>query len=330
MNIYKNPLRIERKKMDAIREAKLRDTDFRISKVLLGKEEHLFTEDSPLRKQLVTDIGVSPYKRLSSKELLRLVNAAPYSVVGEVENLAEGGLVLSELMKREVTDEFLIARNSVDDKIYVIKGERTNNGDHQTPIPFVPSGPVMHIHPLEVDPRPSYSDFLSMMRDKADFGLVIGYKNGVNPDEIKLSKFYTLGPFRTIDFGFKLTKDTLDSVVHSLTKDSGHLRITYYTLRNGGMRSCYEQDIPSMLRQYREDMGNLGERISALETELYPDPTINFKKARELAKMYIETQHGLNATLLLQRLDQTRKTKEQEKLMRMAADSMVDITLRFK
>jgi hypothetical protein len=334
IKIYRSPEKVNEKALAELYRQKIQQRDFRIQRAPAGQEHLFFEAGSELRRGLTITLD-GKQNGLSQRDIKTLWKATPYSIVGEASTFGEATSALIDIFKSTAQDEFLIARSAIHGKTFIMKGikgvdpDRPSSFMHQVPTPFMSEGPTVHIHPIEINPTPSFGDFYHTAYSNSPFGIVLGYKYGLRPEEAKLFKYYILGPFRTIDIDLTFTRDVLRTLNHTLKNDTDFLRCFYYILRSDPTRLGYFDDkIPNMLGQHREDMRIFGEKISSLETVLSPDPAANFKKAMELAEIYIQTQHCFNALILLEKLSLKGKNDEIKGLIRMAASAMPDLTFR--
>jgi len=354
IRIYEKPVRLNLERFPQQIGAKMKASNFTINQLPKGDEESFFMPGSPIREQLAINPGPQPRALIStlySDTISKFSKAAPLSIVAGADTYAEGALIMAKLVKSRVSAQYIAAKNSNDGKIYVIKGLE---GTELVPLqhfllPFKTNGPIIDLHPVGTDPMPSIQDYESIMRNGIPFGITLGYGSGLTTEGLKLSKFYTLGPFRTIDVRFVKTEASFDAIFHALSADSEYSRAYYYMLKSNPDRrfGLLKPRLHEIITQYTADMVKWGEKIKSLERDVFINPTklkvqpqrkkarytVDFK-ALELARIYIATQHFLNAILLLEKVGQDRKltealglSEEINELMRLAYTGMHDLTL---
>jgi len=337
INVYKSPVKISRPQLDRLYENNRRKIDFRITRVKPGEENLFFDRGSPLRSHLTADLKPVPPadKVITEKQILALEKAEGFSVVADAESFEEALAGLAEIAKRPAEDEFLAARKTADSKTFIMKGTRHNEPESEmvtsinVPVPFVPYGPTAHIHPPISVNTPTLPDVELAAFYGNNFGLIIGYKI-LSGEEMKLSKYYTIGPFRTIDFLPCMKENVTDAVFHAFSNDGRRmLRNYYYSLNSSpGWMGVTDGERHEIIEQYRNDMNRAGSEIKKLEEELYPDPGADFRKAIRLAGLYIETQHALNALMLLRKLPGGESNDEINEMGNLAYQRMPDLTIR--
>jgi hypothetical protein len=225
------------------------------------------------------NLGANPQSLASSSiqnKVSKLINATPEAEVAQTDNAVEAAQIMAELMKAGIKAEYLAVRKSSDKKIHIIKGKEGANlvPLQQFCIPFLTHNPIIHIHPLGAEPMPSIQDYEYLMRSGIPFGITLGYENRTNNERVILSKYYNLGPFRTIDYEYVKTSAVFDRILHALSKDTDFSRAVYYLLRsNPDRRIGYtEEAFPYLLAQYKEDMRIYAGKIASFEQKILPGP----------------------------------------------------------
>lgn len=347
LTVFREPSRLNMGRIKQVTGTEIRRSDFRILRTHKDKRDFFFQEGSPVRQRLTVNLGAYPQNlTLGSiqNKISKLINAMPEADIAQTDNAVEAAQVMAELMKAGVKAEFLAVRKPSDKKIHIIKGKEGTKlvPLQQFSIPFIPRNPIIHIHPLGAEPMPSIQDYEYLMRNGIPFGIALGYGHGLKTAGITLSKFYMLGPFRTIDTRFVKPESTYDAIIHALTKDSGFSRAIYYLLSDNPDRRIghSEMETPYILDQYKRDMREYAGKIASYEQKFYPDPVERCKNPQtgkiipkkqeqlmELIRIYIATQHFFNAVLLLEKLNLHNPSEELNMLFRAAYNGMHDTTL---
>ncbi|MFA5875191.1 MAG: hypothetical protein WC901_00685 [Candidatus Margulisiibacteriota bacterium] len=300
VEIYRVPPRIQADAATLIKAAALRQVDFRIKR--LDGDAFRGFPACEQRRSLVAEVG-SP-TRLAPAEVDQLIAALGSSIVGEIASYAEGAQVLAGVVERRPNAEFLIAKRRDDGKLYILKGEANTDPTrpiaHSVELPFIPMGPLMHNHPFGIDPAVTYGDYLINCFFGCPFGIEIGHQRD---GRITLSKYYILGPFRSVETRLvDIEQDLYGSIINALTVDAVFPQSLAYASRETG-QLLHELDASpaALLAQHYGLMGQHGMDIATLEAELFPLDDIDPQKAIELAQLYLKTQHLFNAILLLER-----------------------------
>lgn len=301
--------------------------DFRVPLPKPGEEHLLLTPGSCLRQQLVVPVGAERFSSgpvMTGEQRRQLDRAAEWTLVGETADKIEAGLAFAELVQDEPEFELIAGTSVADNKTYIAKGQESLDPSlenvNESLLPFDTAGWQLHTHPVHTFAMPSMADYYVLLSRAAPFGLIFTPKY---QDGLRLAKYYVLGPFVCFEMFFSPHRDGRRALLKALTSDGKGPPCVFITLgHQPGMVPLTREAQSGLLSAYAQSMERSRDRIAELQDCLFLNPEVDLLLARELAGLYISTQHHLNALLLIERWPMLAKDPAAKRLRQTALKTL--------